>query len=367
MRGKAMRRLTCLDGMRGVLALYVMLSHILPFAVVPGWVAAAFAHGGAAVDAFFVLSGLVIVRSLPGFAGRAGAFLRARAARIFPLYLLALAAALAMRPWAHGIVAMPWIGPDSPAHVLVSDGWPEAVWAEIGAHLLMLHGLFPDGVALHLWVRFLGPAWSLSTEWQFYVLALALAGWRLGSGRMALALLALGVAGLGWHMLAGEAWQFSRAFLPNKAQYFALGVASAALVAGGKRAVAVYLVVLVGVGAVSFDQGGLGKLAVPLGWSLCLGAELGWAAPLAGLLRLRALLWLGAISYPLYIAHEPIHKLLSIGLARLADGDAALFTALWLPAAILAPIGLAWWLHRAVELPAQRWGKATRRLTPAPV
>jgi len=362
-----MQRLTCLDGLRGVLALYVMASHTLPFAAVPGWIAAPFAHGGAAVDMFFVLSGLVIVRSLPGFAGRPGAFLRARVLRIFPLYLLALAAALALRPWDHGIAAMPWIGPDSPARVLVSDGWPDAAGWEIGAHLLMLHGMFPDGVAPYLWVRFLGPAWSLSTEWQFYVLALLLAGARLLPGRMALVLLGIGAAGLGWHMMAPDFWQFSRAFLPNKAAYFALGVASAGMVACGKRALALYLAVLAGALVVCADQGGASKLAVPLGWSLCLGAELGWAAPLAALLRQRGLLWLGAISYPVYIVHEPIHKLLSMLLAPLAAGDALLFTALWLPAAILAPIGLAWWLHRAVELPAQRWGKATRRLTPAPV
>ena len=31
------RRLVCLDGLRGVLAFYVMLSHTLPFAPMPAW------------------------------------------------------------------------------------------------------------------------------------------------------------------------------------------------------------------------------------------------------------------------------------------------------------------------------------------
>ena len=52
-----MKRLECLDGLRGVLAVYVMLGHMAPFAVLPRWIISALAHGGAAVDVFFILSG----------------------------------------------------------------------------------------------------------------------------------------------------------------------------------------------------------------------------------------------------------------------------------------------------------------------
>ena len=355
-----MGRLTCLDGLRGVLALYVMASHALPFAILPSaldWLASLLSHGGAGVDLFFILSGLVILRSLQAFQGRPRGFLIARASRIFPVYLLAFALALALRPWAHGIAAMPWIGPGSPAQVLVSDGWPEWAGVEIAAHLLMLHGLFPDGALPHVWVRFLGAAWSLSTEWQFYVLALVLSCWRVRDSRMAAIFLALAAAGLGWHMLAPDGGTFSRAFLPNKAQYFALGIASAALLAGAPGARRLYLATLAAALVISLDQGGPGKMAAPLAWSLCLGAQLGLCTPLATLLRHRVLLWLGAVSYPLYIVHEPIHKILSIALARLAAGDGVWFSALWLPAAIVVPLLAAWWLHVAVELPAQRWGR----------
>ena len=59
-----MKRLECLDGLRGVLACYVMLGHMAPFAALPVWITGPLSHGGAAVDVFFILSGLVIVRSL---------------------------------------------------------------------------------------------------------------------------------------------------------------------------------------------------------------------------------------------------------------------------------------------------------------
>lgn len=352
-----MRRLTCLDGLRGVLAVYVMLSHILPFAVLPPWLMAPFAHGGAGVDMFFILSGLVILRSLQAFQGQPGGFVIARVTRIFPVYLLAFAGALVLRPLDHGIGAMPWIGVDSPARVLVADGWPERSGVEILAHLFMLHGLFPDGVLPHVWVRFLGAAWSLSTEWQFYLLALLLFVRRVRESRMVLAFLLLALAGLAWHMIAPAGGQFSRAFLPNKAQYFALGIASAAVLARGRVAWPGYLAVLAAVLAIGFDQGGWGKLAAPLAWTICLGAQLGSLPPLAWALRHPVLLWLGAISYPLYIAHEPIHKALSIPLAAWAGGDAGWFTALWLPLAVGLPVLMAWGLHVAVERPVQRWGR----------
>ena len=45
-----MKRLDCLDGLRGVLAVYVMLGHMAPFSALPGWMTGPLSHGGAAVD-----------------------------------------------------------------------------------------------------------------------------------------------------------------------------------------------------------------------------------------------------------------------------------------------------------------------------
>ena len=55
-----MKRLECLDGLRGVLAIYVALGHMAPFAMLPLWLQSGVSHGGAAVDVFFILSGLVM-------------------------------------------------------------------------------------------------------------------------------------------------------------------------------------------------------------------------------------------------------------------------------------------------------------------
>jgi peptidoglycan/LPS O-acetylase OafA/YrhL len=357
-----MKRLECLDGLRGVLAVYVMLGHMAPFAMLPGWIVQPVSHGGAAVDVFFILSGLVIVQSLESFGWRGRGFLVARVARTFPVYLAVLVAAAAVQTLPFDFARLPWLGADSPAHAIWPIGWPSAWVAEGAVHLTMTHGLLPDGILPGVWMSFLGSAWSLSTEWQFYVLAL-LVGARIGPRRMTEAFLCLAVAGLLWQATAPSDWQFSRAFLPNKAQYFALGIASAGVVRGGVtwRYGAVLAVTL----AICAARGQADKLLPPLVWTLCLAAQLRpeWAAlrPLALALRSRFLLWLGALSYCIYLVNEPVHKLLGVGLAAIAGGNGTVFTMLWLPSAVLLPVLLSAGLHAWVEVPALRWGRRYAR------
>ncbi len=178
-----------------------------------------------------------------------------------------------------------------------------------------------------------------------------------------LLLLALAVAALAWSWLAAPEWQFSRAFLPNKAQYFALGLASAELDRKpGPASLRLYGVTLITVLALCWAWGGPPKLAAPLVWSFALAAERR-GGPLAAILRSRTLLWLGAMSYPVYLVNEPAQKALGVMLSALFPGQPLAFTALWIPLAVALPILIAWMLHVHVEVPAQRWA---RRMSPRP-
>ena len=338
-----MERLKCLDGLRGVLAVYVTMSHMAPFAVSPPWLASVLSHGGAAVDVFFILSGLVIVRSLEGLEYRAQPFLLARFWRIFPVFLAMFAVAVAVQAVPAGFERMPWIEENSPAFAIWPQGWPRLWAAEVAAHLTMTHGLFPNAVLPDAWVSFLGASWSLSTEWQFYVCALLL-------GRRAWwILLSVAFAGTVWAMATPEGWHFSRAFLPNKAGYFALGIASAG---GGRR----YGLTLAAVLALGWWQGGLGKLVAPLVWAVCLAAQSrpSW---LSWVLESPPAQWLGELSYSLYLANEPVQKLLGVGLSAWANGDGWWFTAFWVPGALGLPLLVAMALRRWIERPALAWGR----------
>ncbi len=354
-----MKRLECFDGLRGVLAVYVMIGHMAPFAILPDWLQLGVSHGGAAVDVFFILSGLVISQSLDRTAGKAWPFLLARAVRIFPVFLPVFAFAVLVQQASCGFDRMPWIGPDNAARTICVMAWPHAWPAEIAAHLTMTHGLFPNAILPDVWVSFLGSAWSLSTEWQFYLLALLV--WRSGNGPLSNLLLALAAAGLAWSALAAEHWQFSRAFLPNKAHFFALGVASAGIVRGDQNRLALYALTLAACLIVCAGADSFGKLLPPLLWTLCLAAQI--RPRTAGLRLLHAALssrtarWFGAISFCVYLVNEPIHKLLAAGLSRLAGGNALAFSVLWLPAAAALPVIAALLLHEHIEKPAMRWGR----------
>jgi peptidoglycan/LPS O-acetylase OafA/YrhL len=128
------RRFDVLDGMRGVAALVVVERHAT------GWFGGQQLSGGyLAVDFFFLLSGFVIAASYDqklrdGSLTTVGFLLR-RALRLYPLYLLALAAMLAlMASWGGAIYF-----------------WP----------VVLALGFLPDP-ATGSWL--IGPAWSLMFE-----------------------------------------------------------------------------------------------------------------------------------------------------------------------------------------------------------
>jgi peptidoglycan/LPS O-acetylase OafA/YrhL len=353
-----MKRLECLDGLRGVLAVYVLLGHMAPFATLPAWIEDSVSHGNAAVEVFFILSGLVITQSLYRAGGRAGPFLTARAARIFPLFLPVFAFAVMIQATPCGFDRMPWVGPDGVARTICNgSAWPDNWPTQILAHLTMIHGLSPSGVSPDLWVGFLGSAWSLSTEWQFYLLLLV--GFA-GPERLRNHLMLLAVAGVAWQWCAPDDWQFSRAFLANKAHFFALGVTSLALVQRRRGALAAYCTALAVTLAICATRESVGKMLAPLVWTLCLAAQLHpdrvGLRQISRFLRSATMQYLGAISYGIYLVNEPIHKLVANGLSHLADGDAMVFTVLWIPTAVLLPILVATWLHSQIEQPAIGWG-----------
>ncbi len=75
---------------------------------------------------------------------------------------------------------------------------------------------------------------------------------------------------------------------------------------------------------------------------------------IAAPLRLHTVQWLGAVSYPIYLANEPVQKALAYLLVCVVPDNPVAFDVLWLPAAVALPIGAAAWLHRYVEQPAHQ-------------
>jgi peptidoglycan/LPS O-acetylase OafA/YrhL len=334
-----MGRLKRLDGIRGLLAVYVMLGHALPLTIAPAIIQSLFRHGEAGVDLFFALSGLVIAVSLQRFGGNFRPFITARARRLLPVYLPVLAASIAIGLCGDPLRTLPWAGIQ--ARDIISATLPIPLWPHILAHITLLHGVIPDRILPCAYVTLLGPAWSLSTEWQFYLIIGLAAPRHLG--RFALIILAIGAA---WHLLPYGA-EFSRAFFPDAAPYFALGLASAAWLRGERKTLLPCLIGACAIGLLTSPE----KAIPPLIWG---GIMLAQAKPWGVILEHRALQYLGAISYPLYLANEPVQRAMALLLGPIAAGNAPLFSAIFLPASIALSLILAAALHHGIEIPCMR-------------
>jgi peptidoglycan/LPS O-acetylase OafA/YrhL len=230
----------------------------------------------------------------------------------------------------------------------------------LAAHVLLVQGLVPAGMLPWAFLTLLGPAWSLSTEWQFYGVMAAVM--RRGAGLVRFAL-GLAVVAVMYRVGAGflpAYWQFGRAFLPDAAGYFALGLASAVWLRGeGVWVLAVVLGIVVGLGVTS---GEVSKGVIGVIWLAVLAAErFEWMPVLPGVLGSRVARWLGAISYPLYLVNEPVQRAAAMVVAPLVRGDVGVFTLVWLPLAVAGPVVAAAWVHRWVERPLMYGWPGVRR------
>ncbi len=317
-------RVNELDGLRGLLSLWVVIAHLFCWAgffeFVTGprllkyiWVE--FIGAGAAVETFMILSGFAISFLIHKRHESYGRFMRGRFFRIYPVYVVCLVL---------GIVAATFLTP----FVLNTAAWRDmTVYFEWNRslsisessstglhafwHLTLLNGVIPRSVLSDSTGTLLGPAWSISLEWQYYIVAPLLARLvRSGSGLLFLIV----IAWLGLRLFQIE--NPHSAFLLPQLPLFLIGIGSFHL----------------------YDQFVISKhrrssfFAIPVASILALGILAGWHSTALilwalgfgcifvqgndlfsqALSMIRALLchrWLqrlGQISYPVYLVHWPI-------------------------------------------------------------
>jgi peptidoglycan/LPS O-acetylase OafA/YrhL len=334
-----------IEALRGAAALIVVGSHYAHFVTsAPGpW---GFAATG--VDLFFVLSGYVFA---PYFFGRPlawGPHLVRRWFRLYPLYLVALAAYVWLKTPA----------PDATKHVV--------------EHVFMAHTLRSLDIAFFYNAAF----WSLPPEVEFYLVLPLIAGWLRGRGFGVLL-----VAALGLHMAlvaAGEPGRgvtpaaIASVHLPGVLVEFALGACSWNLARGeGSRvarvlagAIALVAMVAIYTTFIAPDPRAAADRWPWISGNIGLGAALGYALVVSGLAgrpnpqgwKLWACVLAGQLSYGVYLFHNALPQLRN-RYGWPVDGWAAIAVCL------AATLVLAWVLHHAVEAPARNFGRdLSRRL-----
>jgi peptidoglycan/LPS O-acetylase OafA/YrhL len=332
------------------------------------------------VSLFFVLSGFVLAYSYPcedgRFTGRARDFWRARFARVYPMYAVALLAS-----------AWPF------AHDYFLDTTSRAVHAAgrlaTGLAPALLQSWWPTAACA--WNC---PGWSLSAEAFFYLLFPAVAVWlaRQAPRRilpMGLAVWALGlVAPLAYLALRpdgiaspthvhGAFWLRALRYAPPAhLPQFVLGVATGLAFARRRRGVgderrmarvaALATAALVAIMAVSdrlphvlLHDGLVAPLFALLVWALAHGA-----GAVARLLATAPMRRLGEGSYALYLLHVPVMQWVS----RAEGAWRRPLPAWWWIAVVgLASVALADVAYRYVEEPVRQRLRGVRREAPRPV
>jgi peptidoglycan/LPS O-acetylase OafA/YrhL len=344
-----------LDGVRALAVVAVVVYHALPSAA-PG--------GFLGVDVFFVLSGYLITSLLVKEATRTGtirlgSFWSRRARRLFPALVLAAGAIVLLAAAFPHVVDVPGIGGDIGATLGYVVNW---------RFVLLHHDYFAQFAQPSL----LSHAWSLAIEEQFYLIwplvAIGALVWRrVRPSRFAIGCAVAAALSAAWMAVLFEMGaSTSRLYFgtDTRAQALLLGAAfGAAGVGRGRITSRTRRGVVAAVGLLGFAgivtcfvvvtdrtsmlyTGGF-LLAAVFAVSLVSDAAQPDASPLGRLLGVAPLVWLGRISYGIYLWHWPVVVLVTE--ARIGVGGVGLFG---IRVAITLAVSVA--SYFLVEMPIRR-------------
>ncbi|MEU8078655.1 acyltransferase [Catellatospora citrea] len=352
--GQRELRLSGLDGIRGLAALFVVLHHCY-LASYPGyprttgpWWSGWLIYGHFAVVVFIVLSGfsLAVSPARRGWnLGDKRVFAQRRAWRILPPYWAALAYSLFV------------------AWVVVPEDGVHPTAKSVLVHGLLLQDVF-ESVSPN------GAFWSIAVEAQLYLVfpLMLLLVRRVGTavmlGAVTVVVVAQGV--LAAHVSVVDL--FSR-FTPQFAALFAAGVVAAGVLRDRERAARLpygwlsLLAALPVVGLIAY-QGSEWTVANLFWVDLALGpaAALLLAAIASGRLRtltrlldLAPIRRLGTFSYSLYLVHAPILAIVFVKLVEPHTAPGAGRFLLTLGTVTPLAVAFAWCFAQVFELPFQRY------------
>ena len=364
---KVRERIAEFEGLRGILAWWVVVDHILLSCGIsaenlPRGVRL-LGRGDYAVDLFIILSGFVIFKLIADSREPYGYYLIRRYFRIYPVMICCLLLSVAAHPL-NGQNLWSWSG--SGGHLLAVgiQNWNNEqgfLWQHIAAHLSLLHGAIPERLLPGSSIALLAPAWSISLEWQFYLVAPLLVALLARYGTKGW--LALGIGSLAVAWLCSDALRIlfpMQSFLPQKFIYFLVGMLSFFLWDRLVRRAGVRLPDSVVAGICPLIL--YFSLLIPLAiWALVLGAS-STVGPLANgmsrFLRSNPLQVLGRISYSTYLVHTPCLIAVQWAVFKIVPraSRAEVLTVEMLIGGALVYF-VSRWLYAAVEAPGISWGR----------
>lgn len=361
-----------LESIRGLMAWWVVFGHLYScfrqaIGDVPHIINEVLLATAIPVDIFICLSGFFIAKALSGKSSDYKPYIIRRAFRIIPIYLLSmLLAALLFNERMSVRMEMPW---NSLGQIAAVEGYWANIIGNVTAYLLpclmLLQGMIPDQVLPHAGDAFLAPAWSLTLEWQFYLIApFLVGGFLLKRGKELLVASSL----LALLLLTHSGLTFSYgSFILIKLPVFIIGMLTHDMLRRDegelKNGFLIILIVL-GIGLITRSFANFASITL---WSvLAIVFKLNgrfrqpWITRILELskapLRNKVLVKLGVLSYSTYLIHILIIDAVLI-VARAFGYLSSDLVALFIAFSIVLTYATSSLVHRYVEMPFIDIGK----------
>ena len=314
------RRLGHIDALRGLAALAVCWFHLthggklLP----DGWGRVISSRGFLGVEVFFVISGFVI----PWAMWRANyritdfwRFLGKRMVRLYPPYLIALILIVLMN---YGSSLLPFFQ----GKFQIGSEFKE----------LLTEATYLNGILGRGW-ELMVVAWTLAIEIQFYILAGILAAW-LRFERSAVTLCGLLL------LVSAAYWVRNSHYIFSYLPFFVLGWSAAWLQAIGIIRIFPWIVSIGSVVMMALTQSSEATIVATIAFLVVVF----WKYQIPEIL-----IWLGSISYSLYLLHVPIGgKIMNVAVRYDSHGWVIPIA---LAVALCASLFAAWIYWRWIEMP----------------
>lgn len=339
-------RFRSLEGARAVAALWVVFGHLFLLARFPAkdliWPLNIIAQPVLAVYVFMILSGFVISHLIVFAKEPYSTYIFRRWLRLFPLLFVSVSFVVLF------FLLAPKISPFRYNYDLLL---PYVI-----AHLMMMHGVIPSEILPNSPVALIGTAWSISTEWQFYLIAPLVVGLLIKKHYYTFSMLIIIsflISGSKYSIL-GYSFTFPRgAFLPNLLWYFMIGVGSYFCISA-LRTITISTGTLFCIVAATF----LVTKSYPLTLWVFLFIGLTSSPAAINWLAHPWLIWLGDRSYSIYLTHMIVLMMVRSYFVNPHFEQGTIeyliaLSALTVPLTILVSAAT----YRWVELPAIRFGK----------
>lgn len=358
-------RISLLESVRGLMAIWVVIGHTILHS---GYLAKdlgplkLLATPTLAVDVFIILSGFVIFFLLDNQRTPYSEFIIKRWFRIVPMFFATLLLSFVTVDWQVKIIeTFPWKNQVIQDDLNIHLNSIQYLTQHLIAHVLLIHGVIADEILPGSAFAFVGQAWSISVEWQFYLIAPFLYTLILKKKYFEVGFVivfvcifkAINYGSIGFainqaaYFLVGiisyYAWKFSESFHLEGRQLDLITLAFMALayiLMSRSVSLIIWCVVL----------------------SCVITEKRNLNSPLQGILKKilnwYVFQWLGKISYSVYLTHMLIFYCLTVIVRTLNPNIEKLdFAITMLPAVILATLAISSFTYKFLECPGIELGK----------